>query len=795
MQTRQEDTGEKVGDLQKSLIRYPSYVVAFSMKETYDDQITECGEQRLSPNSSLPKNLNDNTDGFETAQKMISQGDTTILPEIKINIDGDDQDFTLTSQKDCRLKETEHRVKDEVNMDGLFKQPRVLFRGVKCKKRQPQRKLRYHKRYNNSKNQTSKCIDKNKRYYSDKDWTVAEIQKDLYEDCTTEVASRCRVVKNALAKENLLEATDQDGSSEINHTHLTIDSLSSTPSTEKTLSDSLSSQNNSLTSQKTLTSKSIESSSNYICSMEPQINSPSNGTLSTVKQNDLKHDYLESENDSDNSKSDDAISVHSKPSVIDAKAENLFSIQPNIINVALAVTTTSKMQKVCDEIKENLRSNSMTSVPKVDTPSAELTSRDPSSNLFDSSIETLVNPTSSIRKGSITTLTLLRNKSLSNGSGCSYALSANSVLIHNEDLLYSFLASDTLPNHVKTFSFQMEKGSTKQWTTGSRVLSAQSMHKDIKSSNNTSKDANDVRNTFEDITGATKLSNGANGAYVTKTKQRKVVVDKIRTKSRPRKSKGFMPKQKNCLHANEKHYQKSHWPNNIPNEGPLKAMKEKVKTIDDLANVPDEIRAEIWEKVSVVLDVIAHRLEHSLADKIIKEIKTLSSSQHANCEPKRSRSLKNPSKNPCNFKEKFKTDNSLYSHKSFQCNIVNNKMLDDMMLQLSMDGPKILVQPKEKTKRIDEPVLYKDFEILKSPVVKSRPEEIITVEDSSLTTTSTLAAETRMNNMLVHQRLKYALMVCLECLRENIFVMAAVPSFFVFIFLMYTLVAILAKLL
>ncbi|KAI5638238.1 hypothetical protein NE865_09053 [Phthorimaea operculella] len=783
MQAQEEDKGEKVKCRRRSSIRFTPYIVAFAMKETYDDPKIESGKQSSSPNSSHPLNENNNTESCETAQKTVSKSDTTILQEIKINIDEDDLDFILTPpQKDCRLKGTENLATDKVNMDGVYKQPRVLLGGSKCKKRKLERKLRYHKKNNHSKIQITNKIEKNiQRFYSDKDSTVAELQKDLYEDCTTDVVSRCRVVKNALARENLLEAIDQDTENEIDHSHMDIVSLTSSTSTEK---NSVRSQNNSLASQKTLTSKSIYASNNDIYSMEPQRTSSSYGTsdtLDTVKLNDGQNDHSNYDNDSDHSKSNDAISVHSKSSVIEVKSDNGFPFQSNVVKVALAVTETSKVQNVCDEIKESLRNDPDTRGFKFDTSSAELTSRDPSSNLFDPSIDTLIGTTSSMRQGSNTTLAILKNKSLSNRSGCSYALSANSII----SPLYTFLTSDTLPNHVKTFSCQTEKSISKEWTTGSRVLLSQSIHKEEKSSKKTCKDTKyDARNSFGDKT-------GANDSYVTKTRQPKLVVDKTRTKcSRPRRSKGFLP-QKNCLSANVRRYQNPQFAT-TPNEGTLKAMIEKVKTIDNLTNGSDENRAEIWEKVSLVLDVIAHRLEHTLTDKIIKEIKTLSSSQHANCEAKVS---KGDLKKHCNFNENLKTDNNSYSHKSFQCSIVDNKMLDDMMLKLSMDGPKIIVQPRTKSIRIDEPVLYKDIEILKSPVVKDRREEIITVEESSLTTTSTLAADARTSNMMVHQKLKHGLLVSLKFLKENIFVMAAVPSFFVLIFLMYTLIAILAKLL
>ncbi|CAB3256062.1 unnamed protein product [Arctia plantaginis] len=167
----------------------------------------------------------------------------------------------------------------------------------------------------------------------------------------------------------------------------------------------------------------------------------------------------------------------------------------------------------------------------------------------------------------------------------------------------------------------------------------------------------------------------------------------------------------------------------LPNEVAIKAIlkdaeKSQKKTHEELKdkNLPLDM-IEIWNRLSLVLDLAIKRLEETITENIIREIKkSLSSIATKNTDETDESLFKSKGIKTCDVimsnKEVFANEENLRNenHQGHQCDLVQNHIIDQLMLKLSVEGPKTLNSSQISLKSLKKPQVIRDyFDIIKQP--------------------------------------------------------------------------------
>ncbi|XP_045532744.1 uncharacterized protein LOC123720249 [Pieris brassicae] len=220
----------------------------------------------------------------------------------------------------------------------------------------------------------------------------------------------------------------------------------------------------------------------------------------------------------------------------------------------------------------------------------------------------------------------------------------------------------------------------------------------------------------------------------------------------------------------------------LPNESTIQEILTQRENVQKLS-CSEESRnfqpfPDMWEKISVTLDLAIKKLEQSLSDKILNELKTtLHKIEHfAN-----QISLQKPNQSgDVDAIEKAESNND----EGMQCNIIQSYVIDNLMIKLSEEGQS---EGSARTKilKVKHPKILADtFEVLKA---YSKPVSIPTGEGDSLRVSS---GESEISTQ---SRRRLLFRGPMRFFRENSIVLGSVPAFFVYMLVIYGFVMLVVR--
>uniref|UniRef100_A0A2A4JBP8 Uncharacterized protein n=1 Tax=Heliothis virescens TaxID=7102 RepID=A0A2A4JBP8_HELVI len=242
----------------------------------------------------------------------------------------------------------------------------------------------------------------------------------------------------------------------------------------------------------------------------------------------------------------------------------------------------------------------------------------------------------------------------------------------------------------------------------------------------------------------------------------------------------------------------------LPNDIAIKAkLKEAERAprrsgADEVRNKYPTDLSEMWERLTLVLDLAVQRLENTLADKIVKDVKASLAmfNQREYKVPEQEIETK-PSpikyerpipemlhKEVFVIEEHLKHDTNTY----VQCDLVQNQVIDQLMHHLSADGPQLLQTSTTSLKKLTKPQILKEyFGNLKAPSVDSA---VVEIGKGDTVTVSTATAELHRDRGI---GLKVLFSGPMTFIRENLFIITSVPTFFIVLLCLYGILVIIMK--
>lgn len=794
MQHYEEKNTVKNKKISKSKVRFQkplsTYVVAFAVQETYDEPPT--GRQTLCKKRSLSEIISSITPTASNKMVALDSKSVQILAEksdiyqcyseIKIDII-EEHDKQSGDVKMYSPQTTVYIADNNIAEDSFNIQPQILFDSTKNKPRIGRKRS---KKFNhtvkirnmNFKSKNYNIKKKIKQYYlKGKHKTAsAQVQKDLCSSTISKLFTQTRYLKNAQATENLLEAAglnmddnelDYNGNENVSLFSDTVSKFLSTNSS----------------SHKTLTRDS-------------------SGTATRSDDGFFNID------------ADSVVKLELSPQISPYKCD--------IINVAVAYNTViSTAEKRCAE-KERFSFGNLTSTETLTAVNGPLTSKAPSdvSN---------INETSQILnmfQQDFSDRTLQGEKTISEET------------IVNDKFFNNKISSEfQKPSFNSTYtefgSDSYEPGCDKN------EYPSQIVDSDSVRTNNINSNRNSIFDTVINLGIYPELvpSTSSGSEFKDYFKNQVIVTDKrpslfVRDKQaslpqtnnktfeRIKKSRNIFKK----YHHNNLKNMSAHKNLSLPNNAAIKAMLDDTglrKTNFEETNStskPDVPRSmpELWCRLTIVLDTAIKRLEQSLAEKIIKEIKSKSFSDslpipqinkvHSHViTANKSLDIKLSVLKASEDKEVLVKQESLTvidGDKNFQCDLIESKVIDQLMLRLSFEHPRALVSRVSPVKilkapspsdRLKEPqILKKCFELLNPPSDTQTLEDLKAEELSATATLTSNNTATRVHTL--SNRFKDVIETPTEFIKENALVITTVPVFFLGLFTLYCLIVLATKL-
>lgn len=283
--------------------------------------------------------------------------------------------------------------------------------------------------------------------------------------------------------------------------------------------------------------------------------------------------------------------------------------------------------------------------------------------------------------------------------------------------------------------------------------------------------------------------------------KRDITLEKIKETSK------YVLKKSNNQTENELSTQKNI---NLPDESAIKAFindNDKMESkfcSGEIGNYPSSM-TELWDRLVMVVDTAVKRLENSLTEKIISEMKrSLTMFEHTNqttkqevlaCDVDKEKGDMVISNNEVSIE---KEDERTEVDEILQCDLVGNQIIDNIMLKLSLEGPRAII-PGTSSKSLQKckrPKIFRDrFEVLKPPVV-----ECTDVEGKGDTITVSTTAPSELEDVktfkCTHCILRSPMMFFrtpMTFLRENMLVISSVPAFFIIMLCVYGLIVLVVK--
>lgn len=218
---------------------------------------------------------------------------------------------------------------------------------------------------------------------------------------------------------------------------------------------------------------------------------------------------------------------------------------------------------------------------------------------------------------------------------------------------------------------------------------------------------------------------------------------------------------------------------NLPNQADIKALLKEnempqMKCAEEFRH-PSHM-PEMWDRLVMTLDLAVKRLEDNLVEKIIKELKNTLGHHLPKDTPV------SETKDEKVISEIVAEDIKPDLDSGLQCDLVKNITIDQIMKKLSSDGPKI-IKPGFAVKALQNSKLFKDIKVLKPPEAQMMTDKGDTV------TVSTITYE-----VCNFSRLKTLFTAPINFIRENVFVITSVPTFLVVLLCVYGLILLAMKL-
>lgn len=760
METTKESVSKK-GKRPKSATRYPkrmpTYVVAFSVQESRDDPAKNpLGGKRSSEKStSSIKTLSpsESTNSAKTftitpTDKLSHVLSIPTISEVKIDI----KDSNQYGDVDKSPQMSSYIVVDNITTD---EQPEVIFNAPLHKKSKDDNK------FSRKKPKKNKRVIKFKNIHFKNKTSKNSISRRLekyYEkinSLSSKSVCKLRDLKKVLAKENLLDDSDRiyfyDDYDE--------GSPASSPSTTKKSFVSHTSQN-------TLIQKSSSSSRN-----------------------------------------EDFYSIKTANSVIQVASE-VMPYKNDVINVAVALAfnpskqsnhpgdSSNSNEKLLH--KENLTSDDTFLLPYVD-----LTSGTPShdnSKFIKNNLDSI--KPNALNEAEVSTVTLTGFEKKSVGGICSdddtfviartssdfnkssinseFTITSTSdstlnaeaqpSLISKDELAIGFPHRTTLSDTVRTLGFYPEMAPS------------------------TSYDLN-----FKpDPNGVIVTENLMTNFSINPKNKGDLPTDEMNNLSKNVLRKNIDVEKLACLQKNIE----------LPNEVTIKSnLKEtnvghqRKQCFEEIkTNKPSDL-SEMWERLTLILDLAVTRLEETLADKILKELKK-SLEVFKQPENKPNLELQVTELQPIKYKEEVKVSHKEVSvleikkanfevDESLQCDLVQNQVIDQLMLKLSVEAPKPIPTSTVSLKKLKKAQIVKDYvEVLKPPAADSA---LVEIGKGDQVTVSTATAELRTEEASGLHRMKVLFSGPMSFIKENVFVITSVPTFFIVLLCLYGIIVIIMK--
>lgn len=745
----------------------PTYVVAFAVQETLDDpqklqQITNKRSENSTPRVS-PTDSNNSAKTFTSSSPTEpSLRDTLTLSEVKIDILDDYQCGDVVEKKSLQISSfviLDNRSMDEGQLEILFNVPKHTKRykdstRFTSKKRRKSKKVFNFKKVHFKYKKPIKCITRSLEKYYEKTKSNTPNSEQIQDHCNVllKVVSRSRVLRKVLAKENLFADSDQisilDGVSIFDYDN---GSMNSSPSsTRKSFI--------SYTSQKTLV----------------QINSAS-------------------------SRNEDFSSLKTADSNITVASNKQSPYKSEIINVSLAVTfngSKTNTSRISTSSNETLthKKKLTSSETFLHNNTTDLTSKPPSSDEQNYKID----------YNDLTSTTINLNEKVQTNEN----EDVKAVLeVRSED--DTFVVAQTSSDFNKSSMYSACTLTMNSETTLPVEDAQSSFPSNGKFENNFSNKTTTLDKVrflgfypikTPSVDSSAKLCCDLNDVLVTDSSNM--------ANSFPLKSENISPTDtqkasvlQKPIDLNNMTYLQTNI--SLPNDVTIKAKLKEVK--EARRSCPDSVRnkyptdmADMWERLTIVLDFAVKRLEDTLANKIIKEIKeSLATFNQPECKAQTvqlERVETTVAPVTCDrpiptmlHKEIFVKENHLKRDAdiSMQCDLVQRQVLDQLMVKLSAEPP--IPSSGDGVKVLQSPELLKDhLEVLKSPVDLAK--ESASMEAGKVDTVTVSTATTAISRNSGLYKFKHLVEYPATFLRENTLVISSVPTFLIVMFCIYGII-------
>ncbi|XP_030041225.1 uncharacterized protein LOC115456347 [Manduca sexta] len=721
----------KVPKRSKSITRYPkimpTYVVAFAMHETYDDLMTAqqmiCKQSpQGSINSVTPKN----------SVKILDPNATEKFTHITDMSQDNDQTEALKDAAQCAdiKKSSETTLATLTNSNSIQNiQPEVIFNSVHVKLFKDESKFR-------KKNHKNKRVDKKNFHFKCKHCKSITKKIKLRYNKSKRNAVATDIVERGLC--NLSNIINQ---SRILKKVFAVENLLE----EQPLSDRVSTEEFSSLSSST-TKKDV---------------------LSHSSDNTLTRKWSSSSSRNDNS------SINTYSSVIQVSSENVIPYKTDVLNVAVAVAFNKAKANECKQRQfitneeVYLAKQDLTGADTVILPTVTLTSK-PSSyeNTHIKNARDIVNH---IEDASSNATLIGNNKK-----------SSLAISIDEDTFVIARTSSDfnksSFNSNLTLTNSEIQSDET---ITGNEGYARDSDY-------NNEKLLNAVINLgmFPESNPSTSKFN-ENAVIVTKEHKTYVKKDDDVILN----EQGDLVK--NILKKNfdvEKNLG-VHKIITLPDETIIRAkLKEnhvtQSKTENEFPNTNPSTLSEMWDRLILILDAALKRIEETLPNRIIQEIKKiLDFDNYKNfvlkvmSEKTADIAAKESVLNKGVYVDMLQTE----TDENLQCDLLQNQVIDRLMTKLYPEGPTIN-SPKFSHKLITK--IFREYLDDLSPGLETDIEKEETM--------SGVEPELAQDVSRFH-RLKVLLSVPIKFMKENAFVMTSVPTFLLILLCMYGLVVFIMK--
>lgn len=785
MQTLKESFKEnqkKTNRRPTSSMRYPkqmpSYIVAFAVHETYDDIATAqqmiCNKRSIQGStSSVSPALSSKTITLEhSVPKILDTEPMETSSEVKINVDEviDKNEDRNKIETPCEVKNSINEIvdknedindnsndeppetKDYIVVDNreeedMNRDDNIIVIESKHIKKQANRLLK-KKHQNNCRimnvNFKYKKTLKRGKKASKTPACAAKFKETFYSDSVSKVVSRTSLLKTVAAKENILEAVDSIFSDEDNNND---ESIHSSPSTAKKSFISYSSDDT-LTGKGSISSKNEDLSSlgtiNSVIKIPPPIVTP-------YKTEVINVSVAVAYNPSSNDNAQDNLSAEPYRSIFD---RDLLSTE-TLVRPALLLTSDSGSSAASEN------------VPNAYMEGISI------KNSSDGTLKPIINSENTFVVGNTS-------------SEADDSMPSESTLTPNSE---KFMYSENLRQTPPAIDNQ-EKERT-HYNRAALLDTVINMGIFPKTNPSTSS--------------AINYNDDLNNVFVTGDSDKYL-------KNAKYNDDQFTENPKDCtklefLNALKKSFDAYKETNilrnvNLPNESDIKAIINETDKFEakfgtgELGNYPGNL-AELWDRLVLVIDSAIRRLEQSLVEKIVTEIKktlpifekqtTGIKEEIFDMEKMQGEGDTVISNKELGEKEEIQKE----IDESLQCNLVGNQVIDDIMIKFSVEDPKAAISGvvTKSFPKVKRPKIFRDyFEVLKPPNVESS-----LVDGKGDTVTVSTASPSEIEEVASAQRVKSFLSGPMTFLWENMIVLTSVPSFLVMLLCIYGLIVLLMK--